>query len=75
VKYLDVVKIIKLLESERHFDGSPSVMRPPEKGDIGTIVEVFQTSQKVAYCVECVDNEGCTIWLADFLPEEIQSID
>jgi hypothetical protein len=34
---------------------------------------VHRTAQEiVGHSIESVDNEGYTIWLADFLPEEIQ---
>lgn len=76
MKYLDCVKIVKLLKEKRDFDGTKGVMRSPAIGDTGTIVEVYRIDQKnAAYCVESINNEGYTIWLADFLPEEIHPID
>ena len=72
---LDCTKVIKLSEADRHFDGTEDVMRPPAIGDVGTIVMVHRTAAEiVAYTVECVGNDGDTIWLSDFLPEEVQPI-
>ena len=74
LKELDCVKIIRLLESDRHYDGTEGVKRAPQIGDEGTIVHVYTTDGKTAgFIVENVNKEGYTIWLADFLPEEIQS--
>ena len=36
----DNVKIVRLIESERQFDGTASVMRPPQLGNTGIIVNV-----------------------------------
>jgi hypothetical protein len=72
---LDCVKIIQLLESERHYDGTEGVKRAPQIGDEGTIVHVGVSDGKtVGYIVESIDSKGFTIWLADFLPDEIQAI-
>lgn len=68
MKELDSVKIVKLLRNNRPFDGTENVKRPPEIGDVGTIVHF----QKDFCVVESVDSEGYTIWLADFLPEELE---
>lgn len=74
MKEYDVVNVIRLTNSERQYDGSEGVKRSPQIGDVGTIVHTYEKDgQDVRYIVECVDSEGYTIWLADFLPEEIQS--
>lgn len=67
---LDVVRIIDLREGEREFSGSEGVSRAPRVGDIGTIVHTLKPGE--AYIVECVDSEGWTIWVADFLAEELE---
>lgn len=64
----DCVKIVKLLKPERPFDGTKNVKRPPQIGDLGTIVH----KQKNFCIVEMVDSEGDTVWLADFLVEELE---
>ena len=70
---LEVVKILKLLDAHRNYDGSQLVLRPPRIGDTGTIVFLHFDDGALSLCtVECVDSEGYTVWLADFLPEELQ---
>ncbi|MBI1765802.1 MAG: DUF4926 domain-containing protein [Acidobacteria bacterium] len=72
MKEYDCVRIVRLLSPERAYDGTDSVSRPPQIGDTGAIVHVYQTSDKAeGYIVESVDSEGRTIWLADFLPDEL----
>ena len=65
---LDCVKVVKLLRNDRPFDGTENVKRPPQIGDIGAIVHF----QKDFCIVEKVDSDGYTIWLANFLPEELE---
>lgn len=72
LKEFDCVKVIQLLQSNRPYDGTASVMRPPCVGDTGTIVHIYTSNgADIAYAVENVDAEGNTIWLADFLLGEI----
>lgn len=66
---LDAVRIVKLLQPTRPFDGSKGTTRPPQVGDTGTIVTDYDG---VGYCVECVSSDGMTVWLADFAPEELE---
>lgn len=68
MKEHDCVKIVKLLQENRSFDGTESVKRPPQVGDFGAIV----FSERDFYIVESVDSEGYTVWLADFLAEELE---
>lgn len=68
MKELDCVKVVKLLRDNRPFNGTENVKRPPKIGDVGTIVHF----QKDFCVVEKVDSEGYTVWLADFIPEELE---
>ena len=68
MKEHDCVKIVKLLRENRPFDGTENVKRPPKIGDVGAIVH----PGKETCIVESVDSEGFTIWLADFLIEELE---
>jgi hypothetical protein len=68
MKEHDCVKIVKLLHENRRFDGTEIIKRPPEVGDVGTIVHMIEN-----FCiVESVNSEGYTIWLADFFTEELE---
>ena len=70
-KELDVVRISRLLQPTRPFQGSEGVSRPPQVGDKGTIVIVYSGS---VYGVESVASHGMTVWLADFAPEELELV-
>ena len=72
LKDFDTVRVVRLLYSERKYDGSQGVMRPPRIGDTGAIVHIYSVDDKATvYMVENVAPNGYTIWLADFLPDEI----
>ena len=72
LKEFDCVRIVQLLCLERSYDGTASISRPPAIGDTGAIVHVYQTGDEIkGYIVESIDSEGRTIWLADFLPDEL----
>jgi hypothetical protein len=66
----DVVRIARLTNNERYYDGTESVKRSPQIGDIGTIVQVVGDN----YIVENVNGEGLTVWLADFASAELELI-
>lgn len=68
MKELDVVKVIKLVRENRRFDGTETVKRPSRIGDVGTIVY----HNEKGCIVESINDEGYTIWLADFLMEELE---
>ena len=68
MKELDCVKIVELLLANRRFDGTEAVKRLPQIGDVGAVVHLDEK-----FCVvENVDANGYTIWLADFLIEELE---
>jgi hypothetical protein len=72
----DIVRVVKLIESERHYTGSPGVARPPAVGDIATIcMEYAPEDPEAPVVVECINADGLTIWLADFLREELVFVD
>lgn len=70
-KEFDVVRISRLLQPTRPFQGSEGVSRHPQVGDKGTIVAVYGGSM---YCVESVASDGMTVWVADFAPEELELV-
>jgi hypothetical protein len=72
---LDTVRVVQLLTPNRVFDGTESIKRAPRPGDLGTIVYVHrQDSLPALYTVEAVDPNGRTLWLADFVPEELSLV-
>jgi hypothetical protein len=70
-KELDVVRVARLLQPFRPFHGSEGASRPPQVGDQGAIVAVYD---QTVFCVECVASDGMTIWLADFALQELELV-
>lgn len=69
----DAVCVVRLHAANRPFDGTASVMRAPAVGDVATIVHVLGEADGVSsFVVECVDAAGHTIWLADFVADELE---
>jgi len=73
---LDLVRVNKLMQSDRPYSGTASVMHPPLIGDCGTIVHITPGMPgNPSWCiVECLDQNGLTIWLADFSTEELERV-
>ncbi len=72
-KEYDVVKVVRLLTDSRRIDGTESIMRQPQVGDVGTIVYVLDDSgDESKYIVESVNQDGMTVWLADFNHSELE---
>jgi hypothetical protein len=72
----DVVRVVQLLTPDRRSDGSEGVARPPQLGDVGVIVHVYSKDGMISgYIVECLAKNGYTIWLADFVPEELELVE
>ena len=67
----DVVRVVRLNEPKRHFDGTEGVCRPPQIGDTGAIV---YDDGSDSFQVECVNAEGLTVWLAEFHLSELERV-
>lgn len=69
----DVVRVVRLDSSTRDFTGTESVKRAPRIGDEGTICDQCDPDDpKAPVTVEMVDREGMTVWLADFVADELE---
>ena len=68
----DVVRVARLNEPNRHFDGTEGVCRPPQIGDTGAIV---YDDGSDSFQVESVNAEGLTVWLAEFHLSELERVD
>ena len=66
------VEIRQLINLDRPYNGTNGVKRPPRVGDVGRIVHITQHrwDGDLIYIVEN-EVDGHTVWLADFLPEEL----
>ena len=69
---LDVVRVVHLADPARAYDGSEASRRPPRIGDTGTVVHVLGPG--ASYLVECVREDGYTIWLAEFHAAELDLV-
>ncbi len=70
---LAVVRVVSLATPLRNYEGTSGISRPPQIGDIGTVVSVCSTAPDPdpTYIVESVNSAGHTVWLADFLASEL----
>jgi len=75
LRKLDVIRVVRLEQPARSFDGTESVRREPQIGDIGTIVHDYSPEDpQAAVAVESLDADGLTVWLADFAKSEIELV-
>ena len=73
IREYDVVRVINLKIADRPYDGTASVMRPPRIGDVGTVLHEYRPEDSTGpVVVESSDENGRTIWLADFERDELE---
>lgn len=71
----DIVRVAKLNVPTRIYNGTTGVSRAPRVGDEATICHQYAPDDpSAAMAVEMVDRRGMTIWLADFLPDELEFV-
>jgi hypothetical protein len=71
----DIVRIIRLDVPNRLYLGTETVKRAPRIGDVATICHQDKPEDPTAsVVVEMVDQNGCTLWLADFSPGELELV-
>ncbi|HEX9724892.1 MAG TPA: hypothetical protein VGC53_11490, partial [Vicinamibacteria bacterium] len=76
LKLYDAVRIVRLLKANRYHDGTVGVRRPPQVGDLGTIVHEYDREDpRAPLMVEKSDPDGHTVWLADFEPDELELVE
>jgi hypothetical protein len=70
------VRVVRLLHHPEHYDGWRFNQRPPAVGDIGHLIDIFSApGAPDDYVVEACGPDGVTIWLGDFLAEELEPVD
>lgn len=75
LKEYDTVRIVKLNRVDRWFDGTEGVMRAPRVGDVAVICHEYEpTNPSALVAVEMVDENGMTIWFADFARDELELV-
>ena len=71
----DAVRVVRLKTPDRTYDGTSTVMRPPQIGDVAAVCHEYKPEDPSApVAVEMVDEDGMTIWLADFEREELELV-
>lgn len=72
LKQYQIVRIRALRNPPERYDGWGVNQRPPRIGDVGTIVDIVDANAvPTGYVVECSGPDGRTIWLSDFIAEEL----
>ena len=69
----ETVKIVKL-EGEKEAAGSMGLVQDPVVGDVGKIIYEYPDPDR-RVTVEKTDEVGNTIWIADFVPEELEYVE
>ena len=76
IREYDTVRVVRLIEADRAFEGTAGVDRPPRIGDIATVCHGTEPGDPgSSVFVEMVDGEGFTIWLAEFDRSELELVD
>lgn len=70
------VRVRQLVGSADDYDSWKMNRIPPAVGDIGYLIDVLDAPGLPSkFVVEKSDSEGVTLWLADFLQEELQVVE
>jgi hypothetical protein len=75
LKQYGLVRVVQLLHRPEAYDGWRVNRRPPQVGDIGTLVDILHAPGLAdKYVVEASGPDGVTSWLADFAAEELEPV-
>lgn len=75
VEQYDLVRIRQLFQPATEYDGWRVNQRPPQVGDVGTLLDVLHApGLPDRYVVESSDTDGVTVWLGDFASEELEPL-
>jgi hypothetical protein len=70
-----LVRIRQLLQPATEYDGWRANQRPPQVGDVGTLLDILHaTGLPDRYVVESSGADGITVWLGDFVAEELEPV-
>jgi hypothetical protein len=74
-KQYEPVRIRHLQREPDSYDGWRVNQRPPQVGDVGVLLDIL-TALGVPdrYVVESSGPDGVTIWLADFVEDELEPL-
>lgn len=75
LRQYEMVRVVRLNRPADAYNWGPGYQRSPQVGDVGCIVEIYQTpGVPETYVVESVAPDGRTVWLADFTADEIEPV-
>lgn len=75
LRLYELVRIRQLLQDGASYDGWCVNRRAPQVGDVGRFIDLLHApGLPDRYVVESSDSEGVTIWLGDFLLEELEPV-
>jgi hypothetical protein len=70
-----LVRIRHLLRPAPEYDGWRVNQRPPQVGDVGTLLDILHASGLPdRYVIESSGADGVTVWLGDFVAEELDPL-
>ena len=70
-----LVRIRQLLQPPAEYDGWRLNRRPPQVGDLGTVLDILHVpGLPERYVVESSGADGVTVWLGDFAAEELEPL-
>ena len=70
------VRVARFIQAERFFvEGADEITRRPRIGDEGIVVATGSHEGERLYMIECITDEGDTVWVAEFSPDELEFIE
>jgi hypothetical protein len=70
-----LVRIRQLLQLAAEYDGWRVNQRPPQVGEVGTVLDILHApGLPDRYVVESSGADGVTVWLGDFAAEELDPV-
>jgi len=71
----DTVRVVRLHKIGRRHDGTGEFKRSPRVGDTGVICHIYEPSRSDSVvAVEMINDDGMTVWLADFKRSELELV-
>jgi hypothetical protein len=75
MKQYRLVRVRQLLQPAGEYDGWRVNQRPPQVGDVGTLLDILNApGLPDRYVVESSGADGITVWLGDFAAEELEAV-
>ncbi len=70
------VRVVRFIQAERFFEeGADEITRQPRIGDEGIVVATGSHEGERLYMIECITDDGDTVWVAEFSPDELELIE